>query len=72
MFQKNNCLVGSKYYSIYTICCDKIYQYMTSTQVLVGRPPKSWSEYTTAQQARAGQNMQPMTKSEKLMCKLEC
>ena len=34
---------------------------------LVGIPPKSWSEYTITQQARAGQNIQPMTKLEKLI-----
>ena len=36
-------------------------------QELVGIPPKSWSEYTMTQQARDGQNIQPMTKLEKLI-----
>ena len=36
-------------------------------QELVGVPPKSWLEYTMTQQARAGRNIQPMTKSEKLI-----
>ena len=31
------------------------------------RATKSWSEYTTTQQARTGRNIQPLTKSEKLL-----
>ena len=39
--------------------CDKIYQCMTSTQ----EP----AEYTMTQHTRAGRNMQPSSKSEKLI-----
>ena len=35
--------------------------------ISVWQAPKSWSEYTTTQQARAGRNIQPMTESEKLI-----
>ena len=36
-------------------------------QELVGKPTKSWSEYTMTKQARVGRNIQLMTKSEKLI-----
>ena len=40
-------------------------EHLLASREIQYRATKSWLEYTTTQQARAGRNIQPMTKSEK-------
>ena len=41
--------------------------YIVIRYISVWLAPKSWSEYTTTQHTRAGRNIQPTLKSEKLI-----